>query len=325
MDFSIINEFILALLAGLTQGVTEFLPISSTAHIRLITGLITEGRDIGLASSNIIQLGTLIAVVQYFWADLQRFWKRLVEVVIETNSRQQFLTTARNWLGGAREFSGSNAETTRIDVTLAQLAVGTLPIIVLGLVFGNFAGSYRNLEAIALYLLAGSVLMAFGEFAHQKTEHSTQIQRAQSEYMSLGEVLLIGLFQSLAIFPGISRSGATIAGALMIGRPRAQAVRFSFLLSIPAILLAGTWDTLNYLLTFFQAPTLTPSAENWGVAVITLSFFALLLAIAVAYYSGLKCLQWLIKYLSKHSVKNFIYYRVALAVLILLLGIAGVV
>ena len=325
MDFSIINEFILALLAGLTQGVTEFLPISSTAHVRLVAGLLAEERDIGLTSSNIIQLGTLLAVIQYFWGDLRQFWRRLQEVVVEPDSRTQFLSTARAWLRGAQQFTGSNAETVRIDVTLTQLAVGTVPIIVLALVFGNFASSYRNLEAIALYLLAGSVLMVFGEFAHNKTEHNSEIQRTQGEYMSLGEVLLVGLFQSLAIFPGISRSGATIAGALMIGRPRAQAVRFSFLLSVPAILLAGIWDSLDYLLGFFQNPTLVPAAENWGVAVITLSFFALLLAAGAAYYSGLKCLEWLIKYLSKHSVKNFIYYRVALAVLILLLGIIGVV
>ena len=325
MDFSTLNEFILALLAGLTQGATEFLPISSTAHIRLITGLLTEGRDIGLSSSNIIQLGTLVAVLQYFRRDLEQFWRRLKELFTQEGSRAQFLRTAQNWLRGAREFDGSNEETTRLDITLTQLAVGTVPIIVLGLIFGNFAGTYRNLEAIALYLLAGSALMAFGEFAHRKTEHDRKIISTQGKYMGLNEVLLVGLFQSLAIFPGISRSGATIAGALMIGRPRPQAVRFSFLLSIPAILLAGVWDLLNYLLDFFVSPTLLPAAENWGVAVITLSFFTLLVAIGAAYFSGLKCLEWLIKYLSKHSVQNFIYYRVALAVLILLLGVAGVV
>ena len=324
MDFSTLNEFILAFLIGVTQGATEFLPISSTAHVRLVSALITQGRDIGLSSSNIIQLGTLGAVLQYFWRDLSRFLGRLKEITFDSPAREQFIQTAQTWLRGEKNFSGE-AEKIGLDITLVQLGVGTVPIIVLALLFNNFAASSRSLEVIALYLLAGSVLMGFGEFAHRKTSQNSEIQANQTIHLSIGEVLLVGLFQALAIFPGISRSGATIAGALMLGRPRPEAVRFSFLLSIPAILLAGTRDTLVYLQNFFFNPTLVPAASNWTPTFITLSFFTLLVAIGTAYFSGFRCLQWLLKYLAKHPVNNFIYYRLALAFVILLLGAAQVV
>lgn len=312
MSFSLLNELILAILTGAMQGLTEFLPISSTAHIRLLTALVAGGRDIGLTSSNIIQLGTLLAVLQYFKQDLQRYAVRLRRVLTDSNIRGQFVFNTRAWLQGKEQFNGSK-EQIETDVHIIQLLVGTIPLIVVAVVFGNFAQTGRDLQNIALYLLAGSVLMYFGDYMH---DLAAKQKDKKSYFLSLGEVILVGLFQSLAIFPGISRSGATIAGALMLGRDRRESVRFSFLLSIPAILLAGIVDTIRYII-YFDSFHLLPSESFWGENTISLSFVALISAMVVAYFVGYACLRWLIKYLSSNTTLNFIFYRVGLALAIL--------
>jgi undecaprenyl-diphosphatase len=315
MDFSIINEFILSLLVGAIQGATEFIPVSSTAHIRLLTGLLTKGRDIGLNSSNIIQLGTLAAVIKYFWSDLKRYYYRLKEIVLNQESRDIFVRNAKVWQQGHHEYKGEE-ETYTSDITIYQLAIGTIPIIVLYAVFGNFADTSRSLGDIALYLIAGSALMYFGEFMHAKVQKEHHVPKPP--LLSIAEVLTVGFFQSLAIFPGISRSGATIAGALLLGRSRAQSVRFSFLLSIPAIFIGGLKGLFDYIQEFIQSPTIIPVSENWNRLEISLSLISLIGSAVAAYYVGLYCLKWLIGYLSNHPVQNFIYYRLGLAVLIII-------
>ncbi len=315
MQFSFLNEFILAIITGAVQGLTEFLPISSTAHIRLITGLITNGRDIGLTSSNVIQLGTLIAVLQYFRNDLFRYITRLRRVFLDKNTRNQFVYNVRAWLSNQEQFNGSK-EQIETDVNMIQLLVGTLPLIAIAIVFGNFAEASRGLQNIAVYLLAGSVLMYFGDYMHKL---AAKQQDDRPYFMTVGEVVLVGLFQSLAIFPGISRSGATIAGALMLGRKRAESVRFSFLLSIPAIFLAGSYDTIRYIIDFLSNPNFLPMESTWTLNTISLSLVTLLCAVVVAYLVGLACLKWLIKYLSDNSTLNFIIYRVVVALTILFL------
>ena len=321
MDFSILSELVVAILTGIIQGATEFLPVSSTAHVRLVSSIIASGRDIGISSSNIIQLGTLVAVVQYFWQDLKQYASRLKKVALVGPIRQDFITNAATWLAGGNNYAGKEMDA-RTDITLTQLAVGTVPILIFGLLLTNFAGANRSLENIAWYLVAGSLLMAYGEFIHARI--AKNYHQSKPPIMTVGEVVLVGLYQSLAIFPGISRSGATIAGALMLGRSRKESVRFSFLLSLPAVLLAGIAGVFSFITDLTNNYNFAPSSAQWTDMTINLSLISLAVAAGCAYYVGYKCLVWLIRYLSNHPTRNFIYYRLGLALLILVLSTTSI-
>jgi len=129
------------------------------------------------------------------------------------------------------------------------------------------------------------------------------------------------LFQSLAIFPGISRSGATISGALFLGRNRKESVRFSFLLSLPAIILAGTADLLKLIWDIFRGKidaSLLPKSTNWSNEEILLSLTSIFISFVVAYLVGLGALRWLINFLSKNTFRWFIVYRVLVGLFILI-------
>jgi undecaprenyl-diphosphatase len=177
----------------------------------------------------------------------------------------------------------------------------------------NFASGNRTLEVIATFLIAGSALMWLAEWAYKKAS-----DYPKTRIMGRGEVILIGVFQTLALFPGMSRSGSTISGALFLGRNRAESVRFSFLLSVPIILLVGIFDFLKMILDWFQKGTfsLLPSQDGWTTTTILFSLSSLVVGLIISYLSGLIVLKWLINYLSKNTFKWFIVYRVVAAVAI---------
>jgi undecaprenyl-diphosphatase len=314
MDFSIINELFLTILVGITQGLTEFLPISSTAHIRLITSILAKGRDIGLNSSNIIQLGTLFATLQFFNKELSGIWGRIKEISTSTDSFNNFSKNFTSWRKNQKNFLG-NQKQIENDILISQLIIGTLPIILFALLLNNFVDSTRSLNYILSFLIAGSGLMALAEFIYKKNSKLPK-NTTNTTLLSLIEVLLIGMFQSLAIFPGISRSGATISGALMVGKPRSIAVRFSFLLSIPAIMLSGLFDSIKYIIFSIKNPNFLPVANFWTDSKINLSLSSIIIATFFAYIVGYICLRWLLSYLSNHTVKSFIIYRLLLAFVI---------
>ncbi len=313
MDYSFFNEILLSIILGVIQGVTEFLPVSSTAHLRLISEFLTQ-KDIGLSASNIIQFGTLVAIVQYFWTDLKGLFYHLLKVVSSKKEFGEFVHNVRNWLSKKENFKDS--EEADQDILIAQVTVATIPIIIFALFMREQIELLRlDIRNIAYFLLAGGALIGLSEIVHN-VRKSTK----KTKHMSLWEVLLIGGFQCLAIFPGVSRSGATLAGALFLGRKRQGSVRFSFLLSIPALGLAGIYDLLNVVREFAQSETtLLPSPENWLENSVHLSILAILISFALAYFIGLACLRWLLKYLASNDSRIFIIYRVFLASLILFL------
>jgi undecaprenyl-diphosphatase len=327
MNFSTLNEILLAILIGVVQGITEFLPISSTAHILLASKLAT-GRDIGLVASNIIQFGTILAVISYFWKDLVIYFKRVLQIIIHHKEFTTFWKNFNFWWGQpsaddlevnpnlkAKVEAKLEDKDLQTDIEISQIIVSTIPIIVLGVILYNFAESSRTLPTIASFLIAGAVLMGFAEWAYTK---STSYPK--TKMMTAGEIILIGLFQSLAIFPGISRSGSTISGALFLGRNRKESVRFSFLLSLPAIILAGTADLLKLIWDIFRGKidaSLLPKSSNWGKDEILLSITSIFISFVVAYLVGLGALRWLINFLSKHTFRWFIVYRIAVGLFIL--------
>jgi|GEM_PF-519003 len=326
MNFSFINEIILAAVLGFTQAVTEFLPISSTAHIRIASSILTQGRDIGLTGSNILQLGTILAVISYFYKDLVTYFSRSIQIIKSHEVWNQFWKHAIFWWNypSIEEISAhkeidehlkeiENEPNFATDIAICQIVVGTLPIVIIGALLAGFASldGNRSLEGVATFLLIGSILMSLAEWAYIKSK-----TYVKTRVISKGEVILIGLFQSLAIFPGISRSGATISGALFLGRDRKDSVRFSFLLSIPAIIIAGLLDSFKFIreLIANNFSNLVPEARSWTGSQVSLSLLSIAVGVFVSYIIGLVVLKWLIKYLGNNTFKWFVVYRVALAI-----------
>lgn len=179
-----------------------------------------------------------------------------------------------------------------IMVLLYAILIGTIPAIVFGLLFENWMETiFRNTELVALTLILDSILFWFAEKVAK-----------QSKTISLGRGLVIGFFQCLALVPGISRSGATISGGLIMGLTKDEAVRFSFLLSIPVLLGAGLKKLFDVRQALFST--------DFGLP--------LLLGCVVSFITGLLAINFLIKYLKTHNLNVFIWYRIVLAIIIFL-------
>jgi undecaprenyl-diphosphatase len=257
---------------GLVQGLTEFLPISSSAHLRIVSEVFF-GRDAGAAFTAVTQLGTEAAVLIYFARDIGR------------------LTMA--WLRG---LTNRDARLDP-DYRLAWLViVGTLPIGLLGLAFEDqIQTAARNLWLIATTLVAFGALLGLAEWVGR--------QKVDLERMSVGQGLGLGLAQAMALIPGVSRSGGTITAGLFLGLTRQAAVRFSFLLAIPAVVASG----------IFQLPDVFRGDGPSGPQLVV--------ATLIAFGVGYAAIAWLLRYIEHHSVYVFVWYRIALgAVLFAALG-----
>ena len=268
-----------AIVLGILQGLTEFLPISSSAH-QLIVPAMLGWDDPGAAFTAVTQLGTEAAVLIYFRNDI---WS-IATVWLRSLYRPVLRSTAHARMGW-------------------YLIVATIPIGILGLTFEN---QIEN-GARDLYLV-GTVLIVFGlvlGYADRIGKHERELGQ-----ISTRDGILVGLAQSLALIPGVSRSGATMSAGLLLGLERAAAARFSFLLAVPAVVLSG----------LFQLAAVLSGEEGNGEP---LGY--ILLATVIAFFVGYAAIAWLLRYLTTHSVGLFVGYRVALGVLVLVLTAAGAI
>ncbi len=268
-----------AIVLGIVQGLTEFLPISSTGHLRIVPAF-AGWEDPGAAFTAVTQLGTMAAVVLFFRADLARI--------------------ARAWLASLTD-RGRRSE---LDARLGwYLILGTIPIGIFGLAFKDtIENGARDLTLIGSMLIAlGLVLLAAERFGRR--ERSIETVRGR-------DVVVIGLAQALALVPGVSRSGATITAGLFLGLDRVAAARFSFLLSVPAVVLSGLFELRDVI---------EGTAE--GAAGIGETAVATALACVVGYLS----IAFLMRFLTTHSTAVFVVYRVALGALVLILVAAGAI
>ncbi|WP_017662687.1 undecaprenyl-diphosphate phosphatase [Baaleninema simplex] len=261
-----------AAVLGMVQGLTEFIPISSTAHLKVVPELLGWG-DPGSAFSAVIQLGSIVAVFGYFWQDL-------VQVVG----------------GSIRAISESDYDSPEFRIALG-IAIGTLPIVGVGLlvkfVFREFyEANVRSLAVIAIVSIVMGVLLGLAE---KLCRHKRGFQT-----LSAKDGILMGLAQTLALVPGVSRSGSTITAGLFMGLERATAARFSFLLGLPAITLAG----LVELKDVFE----TSSEVGW------MPLASGLLSAGVFSYLAI---AWLIRFLQTRSTWVFVWYRVIFGIFIL--------
>jgi undecaprenyl-diphosphatase len=264
-----------AIVLGLVQGLTEFLPISSSGHLRIVPALLGWD-DPGAAFTAVIQLGTMAAVLLYFRADLWRI--------------------AVAWLRSLRDPSVRGDLDARMGW---YIVLGTIPIAVLGLVFKDpIENQFRTLELI------GTTLIVFG-FVMLAAEARSRRDRSLREITSR-DGLLIGLAQALALVPGVSRSGATISAGLLLNFDRAAAARYSFLLSVPAVVLSGLFE-------------LRHAGEG------NLPVGATALATLLAFVTGYASIAFLLRYLARHTIAVFVAYRVVLGVLVIALAAAGAI
>jgi undecaprenyl-diphosphatase len=278
---------------GLVQGLTEFLPISSSAHLRIVGSFLPEASDPGAAFTAITQLGTETAVLLYFRRDIARiigaWWAAL---------RGGYGTS---WRARAGAPEGEPADH---DALMAWfIALGSLPIIVLGLLFqDSIEQAFRNLWHVALTLAAFGLVLGGADKVGTK--------RRSLDEMTGRNALQFGFWQALALVPGVSRSGGTITGGLLMGYTREAAARYSFLLAIPAVFGSG----------LFQ---LAKSVGDFGTPG-TPGLFPTLVATLVAFVVGYMVIIVFLKIVSTFSYKPFVYYRLGLAALVVVLLLTDV-
>jgi undecaprenyl-diphosphatase len=250
-----------AIVLGFVQGITEFLPISSTAHLRIVPAVVGWD-DPGAAFTAVIQLGTMAAILVFFRAEIAR-------IVVA-------------WTRGLRDPELRRTLESRLGW---YVIVGTIPIGILGLAFRHqIETGARNLALI------GSALIALGLVLLYAERVSTRDRGEES--LTMRDGILIGIAQAFALIPGVSRSGSTITGGLFLGFDRAAAARYSFLLSIPAVVLSGLLELRH-----------ATEGNGPGAGATTI-------ATLVAFVVGYASIAGLLKFLTTHSTRVFVVYRV---------------
>lgn len=270
-------HFLEALLLGFVQGLTEFLPISSSAHLRILGEFLPGAEDPGAAFTAITQIGTEAAVVLFFWRDIVRIigsWGKSLVGKLPRNDPDAKM----GWL----------------------IIVGSIPIVVLGLLFQDqIETTFRSLWLVAGMLIFFGVLLGIADHVGAKKRKLNDI--------TVGNGVIYGFAQALALIPGVSRSGGTITAGLFMGFERAAAARYAFLLAIPAVFGSG----------FYQL------FKSWGEpSVYNLAETAA--ATGVAFVVALVVIAFFMKWISNHSFLPFVVYRVALGSLVLVLLSTGV-
>lgn len=262
-----------AIVLGMVQGLTEFLPISSTAHLKVVPVALGWG-DPGVAFTAVIQLGSIAAVLWYFWGDLVQ------------------VTT-----GAIKAIRTSDYESKDFRMALG-IAFGTIPIIFFGLLIKIFIPDFdnsplRSVQSIAIASILMSLLLGLAE----------QVGKRKRNFEQLGVMdgVIMGLGQAMALMPGVSRSGSTLTTGLFMGLERAAAARFSFLLGIPAITLAGLVELKGVL------------EEGLGDAGMVSLVIGVISAAIFSYLS----IAWLLRFLQTQSTWVFIWYRLVFGVVIL--------
>ncbi len=253
-----------AVVLGIVQGATEFLPVSSSGHL-IVLPEIFGWENHALVFDTTLHLGTSLAVLIYFWKDL-------LEIIKQPK---------KWWL---------------------VIFLGILPAGLIGFFFNDFLESYfRDVSYVVVFLILGSILMMVGEIVPKYLSWKKDLKK-----LGLLGSLKIGLFQALALLPGFSRSGSTIAGGMLTGLNRKEAAKFSFLLSIPLVWAAG----------FYEFIQISVSAVSLDLVPIVVGFLA-------SFITGFLCIKFFMRFVKERSLWVFIFYRIVLAVLLLQIPTRG--
>jgi undecaprenyl-diphosphatase len=265
-----------AIVLGIVQGLTEFLPVSSTGHLRIVPAFL-GWEDPGAAFTAVTQLGTMAAVLLYFREDLWRIGTTWVRSLREPELRSS-LDARMGW----------------------YIGLGTIPIAIFGFVFQDqIEEGARSLYLIgATLIVLGLLLLA----AEKVATHERPLER-----ITRRDAVVIGFAQALALVPGVSRSGATLTAGLFLGFDRTSAARYSFLLSVPAVVLSGLFEMRKI-------------GDHDGAGFVPTAIGTLL-----AFLVGYATIAFLLRWLTSHSTAIFVVYRVALGTLVIALTAAGAI
>lgn len=275
-----------AIVLGIIQGLTEFLPISSTGHLTLagkLMNLISEDHPERWTSFiAVIQLGTLVSIFVYFRKDIWNIFFDFVSENIKWRKKfsEQNYNSRTGWL----------------------IIIGTIPVVVIGLLFKDIieGALTKNLFVISGSLIGLAIILAVAE--------KTAKFKKEIKDITIIDSLIIGIAQAVSLIPGSSRSGTTITGGLFVGLKRDSAARFSFLLSIPAIFASG-------ILQLYEALKFVDSAMIFNLTISTI----------FSGISGYLAIDFLLKFLRKNTTFVFIYYRIGLGIIIIILIILGII
>lgn len=273
-----------AIVLGIVQGLSEFLPVSSSAHVSIVGQLLFDGRDPGAAFTAVTQIGTETAVLAYFWKDITRIIKYWCLALVGKHPQDD------------------------PDVRIGWLViVGSIPIVVLGLVFQDAIDTgLRNLwVTVAMLAGFGVVLLVADRFAEARNN------QRQLRELTWKHGLILGLWQALALVPGVSRSGATTAGGLFFGYKRPDALRYSFLLAVPAVYGSGFYK----LKDIGQEAATGDHVIGWGPTIV---------ATVIAFLIGYAVIAWVLKFVATNNFKPFVFYRFGVAAVVAVLLLTGV-
>lgn len=266
-----------AIILGMVQGLTEFLPISSSAHLRILGEFLPNAKDPGAAFTAITQIGTELAVLLFF----------RVEIINIVKSWSKFNLMRK------KAISQIEREENRIGW---YIIIGSIPVFVIGfLAQDSIKTTFRSLILISITLILFGLILGFADYVGNNQKSIKDL--------TLKNALLFGVGQSLALVPGVSRSGATIAVGRFMGYNRSAATKFSFLLAIPAVLGSGVYELYQTLKD--------PKTEVFSMP-------ETVVATVVAFAIGYAVIAWLMKYISSNSYKFFVIYRVILGSAVLL-------
>ncbi len=268
-----------AIVLGIVQGLTEFLPISSSGHLRIVPAFF-GWEDPGAAFTAVVQLGTMAAVLLYFRAELARI--------------------ARAWLASVPDRSKRSDLDARIGW---YIVLGTVPIGVFGVLFKDqIETGARDLYVIGVALIVLGLVLAVADHVGKRQRELEDVEARDGFW--------VGTAQALALIPGVSRSGATITAGLFLGLDRAAAARFSFLLSVPAVVLSG----------LFELASILDGDEGDHVGAVEL-----IAATACAFVVGYASIAFLLRFLANHTMSVFVAYRLVLGTLVIVLAANGVI
>ena len=267
-----------AIILGIIQGLTEFIPISSSAHLRLAGEVFPNAIDPGAMFTAITQIGTELAVLIYFRKDIVRMITSWFASLTDKSARNQ--DSRMGWL----------------------IIVGSIPIVVIGYLAQDFITN----ELRSLWIIA-SMMVIFGLLLGAADRYGSKIKDLSQ--LNIKHGILYGIAQSLALIPGVSRSGATIAMGRLLGYSREAALRYSFLLALPAVFGSGFYQLKSAL-----------SEDQVAVYSLPETFVATVIAFIVGYL----VIAWLLKFITTRSFAPFIIYRVVLGTVVLVLLATGV-
>ena len=264
-----------ALILGIVQGLTEFLPVSSSAHLIIFPKLL-GWEEQSLSFDTTLHLGTLFALLVVFWKDIFSIIKSFLKDV------EKHKTSINHY---------SSESMLGIKIFIASIPVGLI-----GLFFGDFLETtFRSIWYVVLFLLVGTFVMFVAEKKFKK-------RMLVKDEISISKSFNVGLFQALALLPGISRSGSTISGGMIFGLSRKEATRFSFLLAIPAVLAAGISQLFSSF-DYFNMADFAPMVVGF-LSSSLVGFFAI---------------KFMLKFVRNNKLYPFIYYRLGLALFLIIL------